>query len=129
MITIGICLIYFGAALWFYQVYWWLTEDQWRSSSVLTAWRHFSAPPSPDSAMLGVVVDWFMDWPLSVALLCAGAMFLGMVFGSRKAAKIWRRRLRRKWILDQCETFGHQKWAVPKILTELEKTTAPRKQE
>ena len=61
-----------------------------------------------------------MAWPLSLALLAAGCSILGAVFGTKRVLG-WRRdRLRRDWIVKQCDVAGYQTWTVPKVVQELD---------
>lgn len=120
MITFGICLIYYSIALFLYQVYGWLNDGIWTPFAVRRAWVEFFGAPGPVAAPFDAVIEWFFAWPLSLALLSAGCCILCAVFGIKRVM-VWRRdRLRRDWILKQCDVAGYQPWTVPKVMQELD---------
>lgn len=120
MITFGICLIYYGIALLVYQLNGWATEGYWTPFPVLRAWEAFFGPVSIESPFLRQVAHGLLQLPLSLTLLGAGFGTLAIVFGYRRWAETRRRQLRRKWIEEQCKTFGYTPWDVPKLLKELD---------
>ena len=69
MITICICLIYYGIALWLYQVYGWVSAGEWAPYPVLTAWPALFGSPA---YKLGPVAWWLLELPLSLVLLTVG---------------------------------------------------------
>lgn len=129
MITIGICFIYYGLALWLYQIYGWLANDLWAPYSVSTAWQVFFGAPPTDMPVVGVLIGFIMELPLSLALLLLGLSILGAVLGGRRFGQMHERGLRRSWILEQCGKAGYRPWNVRKVLAELEAETANGKKD
>jgi hypothetical protein len=120
MITIAICLIYYGIAVWLYQMYLWVSTGKWVSITVLTAWKIVFGTPEADRSMLGTLAQWFLNWPLSLSLLALGAGVLLVFVAWRAGDRAYRHRLRRKWAAEQCEQAGYTSWDVPKVLADLE---------
>lgn len=120
MMTFGVCLIYYGIALLLYQINGWLTEGHWTPFPVMRAWEAaFGAPTVESPAMRGIVL-WLLDWPLSLSLLLSGATLVGLVFAARRLRAARGRRLRRRWISEQCARLGYPPWNLPKVLNELD---------
>lgn len=120
MITIAVCLIYYGIAVWLYQMYLWVSDGQWVSIPVLTAWKAVFGTPATDHSVLGILTRWFLDWPLSLTLLALGVAIISAALGLRQGSQARRLQLRRKWAAEQCEQAGYTPWEVPKVLAELE---------
>ena len=120
MITIGICLIYYGLALWLYQLHLWLSNDRWQAFPVSRAWQAFFGTPQLGHSPLDAVGRWLLDWPLSLVLILTGLSILGTVLACRRAAEGRRHRLRRKWIAEQCAKTGYRPWNMPRVLAELD---------
>lgn len=120
MITFGICLIYYGIALFLYQVHGWLFRGVWTPFPVRRLWEGFFGAPHASAPSVDMLVGWFMSWPASLTLLSAGLSILGLVYAARRAAELRRNQVRRKWILEQCAALGYKPWAVPKVLRELD---------
>ena len=118
MITFGICLIYYGIALFLFQVHGLLFRGVWTPYPVERVWEGlFGVTRVRASEGL---VDWMMSVPASLALLATGLSVLGLVYLSRRVAELRRTHLRRKWMVEQCATLGYQPWAVPKVLQDLD---------
>ena len=120
MITFGICLIYYGIALFLYQIYGWLSAGVWAPFPVSRAWEGFFGAPGLENPIIDDLMNWFLAWPLSLALLAGGVGVLGAAFGVRRIMERRRNRLRLKWLLEQCEAAGYKPWAVPKVIRELD---------
>ncbi len=120
MITFGICLIYYGVALFLYQIYGWLNAGVWTPFPVSRAWEGFFGSPGLSDPFFNSLINWFLAWPLSIALLAGGVSVLGTVFGFRRILERRQNRLRLKWLLEQCDAAGYKPWAVPKVLRELD---------
>jgi hypothetical protein len=120
MITLGICLIYYGIALFLYQIYGWLSAGVWTPFPVSRAWEGFFGAPRLTTPIFDDLVNWFLAWPLGFALLIGGLCLLGAAFGFRRVMELRRNRLRLKWLLEQCKAAGYKPWAVPKVIRELE---------
>ncbi len=112
MITIGLCLIYYGVALFGYQLYGWFTEDAWGSYSVLAAWVSFFGRPDLSFPVVGPAIAWFMEWPLSLALISLGLTLLCSVTGFRQHARRRLVRLRAKWFAENASAAGYQPWTI-----------------
>jgi uncharacterized membrane protein len=112
MITIGLCLIYYGVALFGYQLYGWFAEDAWDSYSVLAAWISFVGRPDLSLPVIGPAVAWFMAWPLSLALIFLGFTMLCSVTGFREHARRRLVRLRAKWFAENARAAGYEPWTI-----------------
>ncbi len=112
MITVGLCLIYYGVALWGYQLYGWFADGEWTPYPVMAAWKALFGRPDLSWPIAGPVMDWFMNWPLSLALTVLGCTVLGTVTGVRQHARARLRRLRCKWVAEQASAAGYQPWTV-----------------
>ncbi len=112
MITIGLCLIYYGVALFGYQLYGWFTEDVWNSYSVLAAWISFFGRPDLSFPVVGPAFAWFMAWPLSLALIFLGLTMLCSVTGFRQHARRRLVRLRAKWFAENASAAGYAPWTI-----------------
>ncbi len=120
MITIAVCLIYYGIAVWLYQMFLWVSDGQWVSIPVLAAWRALFGTPATDHSVLGMLARWFLDWPLSLTLLVLGVGIISAVLSLRQGSRARRFQRRRKWVAEQCEQAGYTPWEVPKVLANLE---------
>jgi len=121
MITVAICLIYYGIAVWLYQVHIWLTQGQWQPMPVSAAWRVAFGMPTSNHSALTALAQWFLTWPLSLALLLAGLGLLGAVLGLRRLREVRNHQRRRRWIAEQCQQAGYTPWTVPKVLAEMDR--------
>ena len=122
MITIGLCLIYYGIALWGYQLYGWWTEGEWTSYQVIVAWKaFFGVAPDVQFAVIAPLVGWFMTWPLSLALVLVGGLMLLSVAAVREFAKARLRRLRLKWVAQQAVAAGYKSWTVDKTVSDFDR--------
>lgn len=120
MITLGICLIYYGIALFLYQVNGWWTEGRWAPFPVRRAWEAWFGSPLVESPFLRMLSDWLLSWPLSVALALLGCLLLAGVFATRHARKLRRDHLRLRWLNEQASAAGYHAWAMPKVLDALQ---------
>ncbi len=120
MITLGICLIYYGMALFLYQIYGWLSAGIWTPFPVSRAWEGFFGAPRLTSPFFDNLVTWFLTWPLGFTFLIGGLCVLGAAFGFRRFMELRRSRLRLKWMLEQCKEAGYKPWALPKVIRELD---------
>ena len=112
MITIGMFLIYYGVALFGYQLYGWFVEDVWNSYSVLAAWINLFGRPDLSFPVIGPAFAWFMEWPLSLALIALGLTLLCSVTGFRQHARRRMVRLRAKWFAENASAAGYQPWTI-----------------
>lgn len=126
MITIGLCLIYYGVALFGYQLYGWFTEDAWNSYSVLAAWISFFGRPDLSVPVLGPTIAWFMSWPLSLALVTLGVTVLASVTGFRQHARLRLLRLRAKWFAENANAAGYKPWTVEGAVSKFRKDVLDR---
>ncbi len=120
MITFGICLIYYGIALFLYQLYGWLSVGVWIPFPVRRGWEGFFGSHHVTGGFFNGLVDWLLTWPLSLALLLAGLSILALVYVIKRAFQLRRDKVRRKWILEQCAAVGYRPWALPRVLRELD---------
>ncbi len=120
MITVAICLIYYGIAVWLYQMYLWVLDGRWVSIPVLAVWKVVFGSPATDRSMLGTLARWVLDWPLSLTLMVLGVSIISAALIIRQGVRARRLQLRRKWVAEQCEQSGYTPWDVPKVLAELE---------
>lgn len=120
MITIAICLIYYGVAVWVYQAYLWISSGRWVPIPVSVVWKVAFGVPAADRSLVGLLGRWLLDWPLSLALLALGVCILALVVGLRRARAGHRHRQRRKWIAEQCAQAGYTPWNVPKVIADFE---------
>ena len=118
MITIGICLIYYGIAVWLYQVYGWVSTGEWAPYPVLAAWQALFGAPA---YKLGPVMWWLLELPLSLVLPATGFGIIGLVFGLRRIGRARRGQLRRKWVAEQCKVTGRHAWAIPELVAKIER--------
>ena len=123
MITVGLCFIYYGVALWGYQLYGWFADGEWNAYPVMAAWRAAFGRPDLSWPIAGPVLEWFMSWPLSLALMVLGCAVLGTVTGNRQYARARLRRLRRKWMAEQASAAGYQPWTISRAVDEMDKET------
>ena len=120
MITFGICLIYYGVALFLFQLHGLLFRGVWTPYPVGRIWEGLFGVSHARVAAVNGLLEWLMSWPASLALLALGLGVLGAVYLGRRAAALRRQSLRRKWMVEQCETQGYRPWAVPKVLQDLD---------
>ncbi len=126
MITVGICLIYYGVALWGYQLYGWFADGEWNSYAVMAAWTALFGRPDLSWPIAGPAMEWLMSWPLSLALTVLGCAILGTVTGVRQHARERLRRLRCKWVAEQASAAGYQPWTISQTVDEFEKEVLDR---
>ncbi len=112
MITLSLCLIYYGVALFGYQLYGWFAEDSWNSYSVLAALISFFGRPDLSYPVIGPAIAWFMEWPLSLVLISMGLALLGSVAGFRQHARRRLAGLRAKWFAENAAAAGYESWTI-----------------
>lgn len=127
MITLGLCLIYYGIALWLYQVNGWITTGNWKPYPVNAAWEAFFGPLAIESPLVRAVLEWLLSWPLSLSLLLCGLSLLGAVVARRRVDAVRRHRQRRRWIVEQCQAMGYLPWTMSKVLSELDESVLQHK--
>lgn len=120
MITLAICLIYYGLALFLYQANGWLVEGRWTPFPVRRAWEAYLGAPSVETPFLRLASDWLLSWPLSMTLALVGSLLLVLVFTTRHLRGVRRDQLRRRWLAEQVSAAGYQSWAMPKVLGAVE---------
>ncbi len=126
MITVGLCLIYYGVALWGYQLYGWFADGEWNPYPVMAAWTALFGRPDLSWPIIGPVMEWFMSWPLSLALTVLGCAILGTVTGVRQYARARLRRLRCKWVAEQASAAGYQPWTISRAVDDFKKKVLDR---
>ena len=126
MITIGLCLIYYGVALFGYQLYGWFAEGAWTSYTVLAAWISFFGRPDLSLPVLGPAIAWFTEWPLSLALISLGITLLCCVTGFRQHARLRLVRLRAKWLAENAIAAGYEPWTIGSAVREFRKDVLDR---
>ncbi len=126
MITIGLCLIYYGVALFGYQTYGWFAEDAWSSFSVLAAWISFFGRPDLSYPVIGPATAWFMEWPLSLALISLGLMLLCSVAGFRQNTRRRLVDLRSKWFAENAAAAGYELWTIKSAVQKFRKDVLER---
>jgi len=112
MITIGLCLIYYGVALFGYQLYGWFADDAWSPFSVLAAWISFFGRPDLSFPVIGPAVAWFMEAPLSLVLIPPGRTVLCRRAAFRERARRRLIGLRAKWFAENASAAGYQPWTI-----------------
>jgi len=77
--SIGSLVILGGACTFGYQCFRLVREGSWPSFEVkdVWIWASLSAPQIQGHGMQKIV-EWFLDWPLSVALLVAGLLIISI---------------------------------------------------
>ena len=123
MITVGICLIYYASALWLFQIYAWISDGVWTPYPVSAAWQSFFGQPSISLPVVDMVWVWFMDWPLTLALVILGLALIGSKLGIRRLRAIRQGQIRRKWVAEQCDAAGFQSWLIPSMVAKFERRT------
>ena len=126
MITLGLCLIYYGVALIGYQLYGWLTEETWNSLSVLGAWINLFERPDLSFPVIGPATAWFMEWPLSLVLIVLGLTLLCSVAGFREHARRRLIRLRAKWFAESAQAAGYEPWTIKGAVRDFRKDVLER---
>ncbi len=126
MITLGLCLIYYGVAVFGYQLYGWFTENVWNSYSVLTVWGNLFERPDLSSPVIGPIVAWFMGWPLSLALIALGVTILCSITALRQHARLRLARLRSKWYAENALAAGYKPWTIEKAAEDFRKDVLDR---
>ena len=126
MITLGLCLIYYGVALFGYQLYGWFSEDQWSAYTVLAAWISFFGRPDLSSPVIGPTIAWFMGWPLSLALIALGLTILCSITALRQHARLRLARLRSKWYAENALAAGYKPWTIEKSAEDFRKDVLDR---
>jgi hypothetical protein len=120
MITFAICLLYYGAALLGYQIYLWFSEGRWTAFPISRGWYALFGTPHIESALLDGLVQGLLALPLALFFLVSGLTILGSVFATRHLTSLYKRRLRRRWILQQCGKLGFYPWSIPAVLSKLD---------
>lgn len=126
MITIGLCLIYYGVALFGYQLYSWFTESEWSSYTVISAWISFFGRPDLSFPVIGPTIAWFMAWPLSLALIALGLTVLCSITGFRQHTRRRLDRLRAKWFAENATAAGYKPWTIKKVTQDFRKGVLDR---
>ncbi len=126
MITIGLCLIYYGVALWCYQLYGWLAYDEWTAYPLMVAWKAAFGTLDVPAPVIGPLVTWFMDWPLSLSLIVLGCGLLATVTAVREYAKLRLQRLRLIWVGQHANAAGYEPWTVPRMIADFKKEVLDR---
>jgi hypothetical protein len=126
MITVGLCLIYYGVALWGYQLYGWFADDEWIPYSVMGAWIAFFGRPDLSWPVIGPAIEWVMGLPLSLALILVGGGILCTITGVRQYARARLRRLRTKWVAEQASAAGYKPWTIPRAVNDFQKEVLDR---
>ena len=126
MITVGLCLIYYGVALFGYQLYGWFAEGAWTSYTVLAAWISFFGRPDLSLPVLGPAIAWFTEWPLSLALISLGITLLCCVTGFRQHARLRLVRLRAKWLAENAIAAGYEPWTIKSAVRAFRKDVLDR---
>lgn len=120
MITLGICFLYYGTALLGYQIYLWLSEGRWTAFPISRGWYALFGTPQLEWAFLDTLVQGLLALPLSLFFLVGGLSILGAVFTARHLTAIYKRRLRRRWVRQQCGKLGFYPWSIPTVLSKLD---------
>ena len=126
MITLGLCLIYYGVAVFGYQLYGWFTGNVWNSYSVLSVWGNLFERPDLSSSVIGPMVAWFMGWPLSLALIALGLTILCSITALRQHARLRLARLRSKWYAENALAAGYKPWTIEKAAEDFRKDVLDR---
>ena len=126
MITLGLCLIYYGVALFGYQLYGWFAQDAWNSYSVLSAWIKIFGRPDLSFPVIGPAIAWLMEGPLSLTLITIGLGLLCCVAGFRRHARRRLIRLRAKWFAESALAAGYQPWTIQGAVREFRKDVLDR---
>lgn len=127
MFTFAICLIYYGIAVWLYQLIGWFRYGKWSPYPIRKAWEAFVGHSTVQSDLLSTIADGILDLPLGLTLVLLGLFVISTRFSSIALEAIRERWERRRWILEQCKKMGLFPWVVPEILEELEKDDGPGK--
>ncbi len=114
MITLVLCLIYYGVAIFGYQLYGWFAENEWNSYSALASWINLFGRSDLSLPVIGPTIAWFMEWPLSLALITLGLTILCSVTGLRQHARLRLARLRGKWFAENALAAGYKPWTIKK---------------
>lgn len=121
MITVGLCLVYYGTGLLIYQLYGWQVDGRWTPYSVHSLWQAFGwDTPAFQWQGLNAAVHWLFAWPLSLTLILAGAAVIGLVFGFRWLRSKRGSQRRRRWIAKECREMGYSEWKVPEVLAQFD---------
>ncbi len=126
MITISLCLIYYGVALFGYQLYGWFAEGEWSPFSVLAAWISFFGRPDLSFPVIGPAIAWFMEWPLSLVLIATGLTVMCSVAGFRQHARLRLVRLRAKWFAESASAAGYEPWTIDGAVRKFRKDVLDR---
>ena len=126
MITVGLCLIYYGVALWGYQLYGWFADGEWNSYLVMAAWKALFGRPDLSWPIAGPIMGWFMNWPLSLGLIVIGCAILGTVTGVRQHTRARLHRLRRKWFAEQAGAAGYEPWTISRAVDDFDREVLQR---
>ncbi len=128
MITIGLCLIDYGVAIWGYQLYGWFSAGQWNSYSPMSSSSAFFGRPDLSWPIVGPVTEWFMSWPLSLVFIVSGCAILGTVTGIRQYARARLRRLRLKWVAEHASLAGYEPWTVSQTVADFNREVLDREE-
>ena len=126
MITLGLCLIYYGVALFGYQLYGWFAQDAWNSHSVQSAWIKLFGRPDLSAPVIGPAIAWLMEGPLSLTLITFGLGLLCCVAGFREHARRRLIRLRAKWFAESALAAGYQPWTIQGAVREFRRDVLDR---
>ncbi len=126
MITISLCLIYYGVALFGYQIYGWFAEDTWNSFSILAAWTSFFGRPDLSFPVVGPAIAWLMEWSLSLVLIFLGLTLLCSVAGFRQHTRRRWFDLRTKWFAENAAAAGYAPWTIKGAVQKFRKDVLDR---
>ena len=127
MTTFALCLIYYGLAVWAFQLIGWFSDGVWTPYPIREAWEAFVGPPSYDSPELSPPVEAFLNLPLGLSLTLTGLFIISTRFTSLIFEVAWAQWERRRWILEQCKKVGLYPWVVPEIIEELKREKDPNR--
>jgi|GEM_PF-2173627 len=120
MITLGICFLYYAVALFGYQIYLWISEGHWTAFPISRGWHALFGTPHFEWAFLDGLVQGLLALPLALSFLVGGLTMLGSVFAARHFTVLYKKRLRRRWVLQQCGKLGFYPWSIPAVLSKLD---------
>ena len=121
MLTVAICMLYYGIAVWIYQLIGWFSDGVWTPYPIRKTWEAIAGQPTVDSPDLGPTIDFLLDLPLGRTLVLIAIAIILARFASVILEEVSQRWERRRWVLDQCKRVGLYPWVVPEIMEELKK--------